>query len=124
MCGVPLAASPTTLPCSPVGCAESLRSISLDDGAELIARLDPRAARLVLCALRGRVWGDCAAPTEVRDHDEGLRLLLQIRVGIFDWAIQTSASGHPRFAVGPEAQRAVDKVALARLEELVAATRR
>jgi hypothetical protein len=58
----------------------------------------------------------------VRDHDEALRLLLQLRIGIFDWAIITSEGGQVRFAVVPEVQGAVDRVVMARLEEMAAAS--
>ena len=108
---------------SPLRCAELLRSMpAVAPCADLIAQLDPRFARLVLCALRGLVREDYAAPAPVREHDEALCLLLQLRVGIFDWAIITSTCGHVRFAVGPEVQGAVDRVAMARLEEMATTT--
>jgi hypothetical protein len=112
-----------TPPRSPVRCAELLRSmVAAEPCAELIAQLDPRFARLVLCALRDLVREDHVAPVEARDHDEALRLLLQLRIGIFDWAIITSTGGQVRFAVVPEVQGAVDRVVMARLEEMAAAS--
>jgi hypothetical protein len=102
-----------------VRCAELLRSMAAAAPcADLIAQLDPRFARLVLCALRALVWEHCDAPAAVRDHDEALRLLLQVRIGIFDWQIITSERGQVRFAVVPEFQGAVDRVVIARLEEM------
>ena len=101
----------------PLSLAERLRSLPAEAAADLVVALDPRIARLVLCALHGLVREDLASAS-ARDHDEVVTLMLQIAVGIFDHAVRDARGGRV-FAVSGEVRGAVDRVIAARLAYLL-----
>jgi hypothetical protein len=101
-------------PASPLRCAEMMRSLPLSEGAALVALLDARFARLVLATVNRLARADWAATPEARAHDEVVRLLLQVRMGIYDHALRMSRSC---FAVVPEVRPYLDRVAEVRGRE-------
>jgi len=102
--------------CAPRAIAVQLRRMPLPEVAEMVAALEADAAGLVLGALYNETnCGGCLEPAR-RDHDDLVRLLLQIRSGRYDYVLQTSAG--PAFAVTADARPAIERVAAARLTEL------
>ena len=94
---------------SPLRCAEILRALSLSDAAAVIVALDPRFARIALCALHDLAREGFPPSFEAREHAASL----QVHVGSFDATLR-DACGR-RFAVGPIAHAALDRVIAARV---------
>lgn len=102
----------------PRAIAAALREASPDAAADLVVPLDPRIARMALVAFNAEVAEDYLHAGERQAQDNLGRLLLMLRAGIYDNAI--TSDERPSFAVGVDERVSVQRVAAARLAELVA----